>query len=488
MFSRLVREDWSLARCRKALPLFLLPLAGCLGLALLFVALGRQHLQEVERGEAERLLDGYLAMQRSPLSHPGAPPPGEHLPPGLIFVRVVHEGEQLLVVGQGVGGDSFRALMEMPIERAGVWLTLPAAWAAGPLTVIVRRYDNGVTIQAGKDGRPGERLYHRFQLGAALLSLFCAALLWPLALLFVKRSLAPLADSRAEIDRLRRSPSTALLPEQGNGPELDGLYAVVNGLIRHNRQLVTEMQQSLDNVAHDLRTPMTRLRSVAEYGLQADNDAQRLREALSDCLEESERVLAMLRIMMSVAEAESGTMRLERGPCDLAESLAQVVTLYEYVAEELGIAVELSVEEPLCAWADATRLAQVWANLLDNAIKYGRDGGWVKIVASAAVAEGSGAGEVEVRFVDNGMGISENEQGRIWERLYRGDRSRSQKGLGLGLSYVKAVVEAHGGRVAVQSGLHQGSTFIVRLPRFQEKMQEKSQTSGEWSESRTSGM
>ena len=77
MFSRLVREDWSLARCRKALPLFLLPLAGCLGLALLFVALGRQHLQEVERGEAERLLDGYLAMQRSPSPHPAAPPQGE---------------------------------------------------------------------------------------------------------------------------------------------------------------------------------------------------------------------------------------------------------------------------------------------------------------------------------------------------------------------------------------------------------------------------
>ena len=101
MFSRLVREDWSLARCRKALPLFLLAMAGCLGLALLFVALGRQHLQEVERGEAEVLLDAYLAMHRSPAAHPAAPPHNEKLPLGLIFVRVVHEGEQLLVVGQG---------------------------------------------------------------------------------------------------------------------------------------------------------------------------------------------------------------------------------------------------------------------------------------------------------------------------------------------------------------------------------------------------
>ena len=90
-------------------------------------------------------------------------------------------------------------------------------------------------------------------------------------------------------------------------------------------------------------------------------------------------------------------------------------------------------------------------------------------------------------FTDNGMGISENERGRIWERLYRGDRSRSQKGLGLGLNYVRAVVLAHGGSVAVTSILHEGSSFIVRLPLAQMNIREKSQTSGAWSERRTSG-
>ena len=102
-----------------------------------------------------------------------------------------------------------------------------------------------------------------------------------------------------------------------------------------------------------------------------------------------------------------------------------------------------------------------------------REGGWVKIDVQV-VGE-----EVVVGFADNGMGISESEQGRIWERLYRGDRSRSQQGLGLGLSYVHAVVAAHHGKVSVASSLHQGSRFEVRLPMYQVSTQEKSQISGE---------
>ncbi len=283
-------------------------------------------------------------------------------------------------------------------------------------------------------------------------------ILWPLSLYFIKRSLFPLISTREKIADLVQRSRTELLPEQGNGPELDSIYSQINQIIRQNRHLVTEMQHSLDNVAHDLRTPMTRLRSVAEYGLQAENDTGRLRDALSDCLEESERVLAMLKIMMSVAEAESGTMRLELEDCDLTKTLQQVVTLYEYVAEEQEIAVVLETDRVVSARVDITRISQVWANLLDNAIKYGREGGWLKIRMQLA------AGEVLVTFTDNGMGISESEQERIWERLYRGDRSRSRKGLGLGLNYVQAVVTAHGGTVSVTSKLHEGSQFEICLP------------------------
>ncbi len=482
MFLKLGKEDFSRSRTKKALPLFFLLWSGGMLLAFLYLFVVHAHLKNIERSETERLLDAYLAMHRAPVRNSGAFLQSGKLLQGLAFIRVIQGAEQLLVVGDQLPMQTFKGFIDLSPETAGVWLTIGTGDQARILTIITRHYENIGIIQAGKDGGEGHALFRTLWQSTLAILVLSVPLLLFVALVFIKQSLDPLQKSQKIIASLVQRSTTALLPEQGNGPELDGLYQQINRVIKQNRHLVAEMQQSLDNVAHDLRTPMTRLRSVAEYGLQAEDDPLRLRDALSDCLEESERVLAMLRIMMSVAEAESGTMRLELHPCDLTETLAQVLTLYEYVAEERKIRVELATVPSLSAVVDGTRIAQVWANLLDNAIKYGREGGWVKITA------GMLDGQVEVIFADNGMGISETERSRIWERLYRGDRSRSQKGLGLGLNYVKAVVEAHGGSVAVHSVLHEGSKFVVCLPTGQVSTQEKSQTSGEWSESRTFGI
>lgn len=474
MFLKLSREDFSWSRSKKALPVFLLLWVGGLLLGLLYLFSVRTHLQAIERSQAEKLLDTYLSAHQSSnrllgsslLEH-------DTLLQGLVFIRIIQGHDQMVVVGDQVGALSFKQLINLPPESTGVWLPVGTGEEKHLLTIVVREYDNGVLIQAGKDGREGYNLFNQLVRYTIFIVACSVVMLWPLSLYFIKLSLTPLIATRERIADLIERSKTGLLPEQGNGPELDSLYGQINQLIRQNRHLVSEMQHSLDNVAHDLRTPMTRLRSVAEYGLQAEDDTLRLRDALSDCLEESERVLAMLKIMMSVAEAESGTMRLELQNCDVLSTLKQVVTLYEYVAEEQKVAVHLLADKPVTTSVDVTRISQVWANLLDNGIKYGREGGWVKIDAQVI------AGEVVVTFADNGMGISESEQGRIWERLYRGDRSRSQQGLGLGLSYVHAVVTAHHGTVSVTSTLHQGSRFEVRLPLGQVCMQEKSQTSGE---------
>ena len=476
MFLRLSREDFSWSRSKKALPVFLLLWVGGLLLGLLYLFSVRTHLQAIERDQTEKMLDTYLAANRSTstnrllgssyLQH-------ETLLHGLTFIRITQGADQMVVVGDQMGPLDFKGLINLPPDSTGVWLPVGMGEEKHLLTIVVRAFDNGVLIQAGKDGSQGYNLFSQLVRYTIFILVCSIVMLWPLSIFFIKLSLTPLITTRERIADLIQRSETGLLPEQGNGPELDSLYGQINQLIRQNRHLVSEMQQSLDNVAHDLRTPMTRLRSVAEYGLQAEDDTLRLRDALSDCLEESERVLAMLKIMMSVAEAESGTMRLELKKCDLISTLKQVVTLYEYVAEEQGITVHLQAEKPLLASVDSTRISQVWANLLDNAIKYGREMGWVKIDAQV-IGE-----EVVVTFADNGMGISKSEQSRIWERLYRGDRSRSQQGLGLGLSYVHAVVAAHHGTVSVSSALHRGSQFEVRLPIGQVSTQEKSQISGE---------
>jgi signal transduction histidine kinase len=211
-------------------------------------------------------------------------------------------------------------------------------------------------------------------------------------------------------------------------------------------------------VAHDLRTPITRLRGMAEMALNARPDLEKSREALADALEESERILAMLNTLMDISEAETGVMKLEFQSVDLGRLVQEVFGLYEFVAEEKGVRIDSQIEEDLILRADPIRLRQVLANLMDNAIKYTAPGGRVIINAQAHT------NEVVIQVADTGSGIAPAEISKIWDRLYRGDQSRSQKGLGLGLSLVKAVVAAHQGRVEVTSELGKGSCFKVFLP------------------------
>lgn len=251
------------------------------------------------------------------------------------------------------------------------------------------------------------------------------------------------------------------VPVKGTGDEIDQLAIAFNDMLERIRRVLVSMKQTSDNIAHDLRTPVAGMRGAAEMALSSGDSRDERLMLAGTVIEECDRLLGMINAMLDISQAEVGLSKADCQEMDLAALLRDMLELFQPVVEDRNIRILMDMPESLTISADRTRLQRVFANLLDNALKYTPSGGLVKVSLR------DGGPSVDVVVEDNGSGIAESDLPRIFERFFRGERSRSMPGNGLGLSLANAFVQMHGGTIIASSSVGKGSQFTVRLPRQQ---------------------
>ena len=249
------------------------------------------------------------------------------------------------------------------------------------------------------------------------------------------------------------------VPVKGHAEEIDRLATTFNDMLDRIQKLVTETKEMTENIAHDLRSPITRIRGMAEMALTSGNAVEEYEVAAASTVEDCDRLLEMINTMLYISQTEATAERVSLQEVDVSGMVRDACELFQPVAEDKGVNLVVEIAADLKVRGILEGLQRMLANLIDNALNYTPSPGTVKVSVNSAENLGI------IAVSDTGIGISREELPHIFRRFYRCDRSRSRPGTGLGLTLVEAIVHAHKGRIAVTSTPNVGTTFTVTLPR-----------------------
>jgi len=348
-------------------------------------------------------------------------------------------------------------------EESGAWITLNLDRRLDgvrvPRTVRARTFvlTGDYRLLVGRDTQ--ERIRFRRTV--------VQALAWSLAAMLVLGLAGGALISRgmlARVDRVAGSARAIMagdlsqrLATGGSGDEFDRLASSLNGMLDRIEALMTGMRLATDSLAHDLRGPLTRLRSRIELALRAEPDSARDREALAAALDEADATLAMFESLLRIALAEGGVAKEDFRALPLDALARDAAELYAPLAEEKGVTLATGLADDLTVSGHGELLAQAVSNLLDNAVKHTPPGGRIDLTTAVE------AGAVTLLVADTGPGIPEADRARVQERFVRLDRSRGGPGAGLGLSLVAAVARLHGAALELEDNAP-GLRVVLRFP------------------------
>jgi signal transduction histidine kinase len=391
----------------------------------------------------------------------------------VVDVRSRRPGSSLYLVttpsGEGLAGN-VGSLEAGVLDRPG-WLETNYHRLESPegtehrALVRVVQLPGGFHLLVGRDLEERERLF----------GIIVNAGQWSLALVIVLGLLGGFFVSRRVLSRIDAMTGTAhtimagdlsgRLPVAGTGDELDRLADNVNAMLDRIEALMRGLKEVSDNIAHDLKTPLTRLRNRCEQALRAATGEASYRAALESTIAESDDLIRTFDALLMIARAESGQARDNMVEFDASEIARDVGDLYEPVADEKGITLKIDASIAAPVRGNRELVSQALANLIDNAIKYAGPGGKVNGVPAEIVVRAGNDGErITLSVADRGPGIPDADRGRVVERFVRLEQSRSEPGSGLGLSLASAVARLHGGELKLEDN-HPGLRTTIALPR-----------------------
>ncbi len=326
----------------------------------------------------------------------------------------------------------------------------------------------------------GHDLRDKVRIGAVMIHALAISLIFLAALgalggLLVSRRVLGRIDAMSTSSRaIMAGDMTQRLPVSGSGDELDRLALNLNDMLARIGELMAGLREVSDNIAHDLRTPLTRLRNHAEEALRASSDAGTYRAALERTIEESDGLIKVFNALLMIARAEAGGGREGMSEFDVGSAVNGIAELYEPVAEEAGVALRVRIEPGLRLFGNRELIGQTVANLIDNALKYGAPEPMLALAAPGAQIQTPSSyvvnldvrrigGDVEIAIGDHGPGVGPADRARVLDRFVRLEGARSRPGSGLGLSLAAAVVRMHAGSVRLEDN-HPGLRVIVTLP------------------------
>jgi len=378
-----------------------------------------------------------------------------------IFLRfLTTEGEEIissdLSPWKGIG-ISRNALKHLTKDNPIFETLKPPGWRHRA-RILYANAGPGTVLQIGRSLRDDEELLENFRqvFGTVIGVVLAIATLggW----FMVRRALSGVEGVTQTAMAISGGTMEKRVPLTGRGDEIDQLSDTFNHMLERIQRLITEMKEVTDNIAHDLKSPITRIRGLAEVTLTSNRSRNEYQSMAESTVEECDRLLGMINTMLEISEVEAGVATLTIIEVDISALVEEACDLFEPLADEKNLSIEIKVPPQCLLYGDKSKLQRVLANLLDNAIKYTPTGGNITVLVKKDEKW------VIISVHDTGIGILPKDSPHLFDRFFRADESRSEPGAGLGLSLVRAIVQAHGGDIKVSSSPGVGSSFTVVLP------------------------